>query len=167
MDIIQGRQHIHTIPSLIDSSTDWAAHFLGDHEALHKYAPYARQAFGYISTIKSYMFPLLDQISKKPDLATIALLLIIIFVSLKILNMLWQTLLFWVGLARKLVFWGGLVSLAVWMYARGPEGVMEDVDYWWQVWTKEYQYWREREDVARLARQGQPLRGGGGKNGWF
>ena len=49
-------------------------------------------------------------------------------------------------------------------------GVLEDVDYWWQVWNQEHDYWRERERVARMARrQGQGM--GMGKNvrggGWF
>ena len=117
--------------------------------------------------IKSYLFPLIDQVSKKPDLATIALLLIIFFVSLKILNMLFQTLVFWFRLARKVVFWGGLVAFAVWMYARGPDGIMEDMGYWWQVWNQEHDYWREREKAARMARQGRMMGSRAGHGGWF
>ena len=133
---------------------------MGNHETLSAYGPYARQLYSVISTIKSYLYTLIDQVSKKPDLATIALLLIIVFISLKILNMLWQTVVFWVRLAARIVFWGGLVALAVWMYSRGPEGVMEDVGYWYSVWNDEHAYWREREKAARMARQdGIPLRG--------
>lgn len=111
----------------------------------------------------------MDSISQKPDLATIALLLVILFISLKLLNMLWQTILFWVNLARKVVFYGGLVGLGLWMYTRGAEGVQEDISYWVEVWTTERDYWRERERVARLGNQVRMGGGGyGGRGGgWF
>jgi hypothetical protein len=103
------------------------------------------------------------QATKNPDLATIALLLVILFVSLKLLNMLLQSLLFWFRLARSIAFWGGLAVLALWMWTRGPEGMVEDAGYWMHVWSKEYEYWREREGAARLARNagaGGAIRGG-------
>ena len=110
--------------------------------------------------------------SSKPDLATLALLLIILFLSLKILNILVQTLLFWLRLAKRIAFWGGLLGLGVWMYTRGPEGVGEDLGYWWSVWNQDYQYWSERERVARMTRQGQRGMGPGmggyrGQGLWF
>ncbi|EME49028.1 hypothetical protein DOTSEDRAFT_96624, partial [Dothistroma septosporum NZE10] len=87
---------------------------------------------------KSYMLPLVDQLSQKPDLATIALLLVILFISLKILNMLYQTAIFWFRMARKIAFWGSLVALALWMYTRGPDGVAADTQYWFETWQGEY-----------------------------
>ena len=59
-----------------------------------------------------------------------------------------------------MVFWSLLVALALWMYNRGPEGVVEDAQYWWGVWNQDYDYWRERERVARMAKQGSR------KGGW-
>lgn len=142
--------------SLKDSPLDWAAHLLGDHyQAYQTYSPYARQAWSLISTARSYAFLLVDQVSRKPDLATIALLLVVIFVSLKILDILWQTLMFWVRLVRRVVFWGGLVVLAMWMWTRGPEGVIEDLSYWAGVWQQEKDQWVERERTARIAGQRQ------------
>lgn len=123
---------------------------MGDHVGA---LPYARQAFSAISTIKSYIVPLVDQISQKPDLATIALLLIIVLVSLKILDMLYQTVLFWARLVRRVVFWGGLAALALWMYTRGPDGVVDDVQYWFETWNGEYQKFKDQERVARLMHQ--------------
>lgn len=146
-------------------STDWAAYFLaGDHAA---YSPYLYQLYSLFSTAKSYILPLIDQVSRKPDLATIALLLIIVFVSLKILNMLVQTLLFWFRLARSVVFWGGLVVLGLWMWSRGPEGMVQDVFYWQEQWGKEYGYWKDKERVARAARQGLGSGGRQRQTGWF
>ncbi|KAK5164830.1 uncharacterized protein LTR77_009494 [Saxophila tyrrhenica] len=151
----------------MDLLPDWAAHALSNHDNLRAYYPYARTAYSYLSLARSYALPLIDQVSRKPDLATIALLLVILFISLKILNMLWQTFMFWFRMARRVVFWGGLVGLGLWMYTRGPEGAVEDVGYWVEVWGREREYWVERERVARL---GQQVRGGGPRGrgeGWF
>ena len=147
--------------NLTNTPQDWATNFLSSHENLQTYGPYARQAYGYLSTLKSYLFPLIDQVSKKPDLATIALLLLILFVSLKILNMLYQTFIFWLRLGVRILFWGSLAALGVWMYSRGPEGVLEDVQYWFDVWNQEHVYWKEREKVARMTGQGAR------RSGWY
>lgn len=86
-------------------------------------------------------------------------------VSLKILNMLWQAFMFWVRLARRVVFWGGLAALAIWMYTRGPDGMLSDIQYWAEVWTTERKYWTEQEKTVRMARQ-KPAYGRQG-TGWF
>lgn len=134
---------------------------MGDHAGA---LPYARQVFGIISTLKSYLIPIIDQLSQKPDLATIALLLIIVLVSLKILDMLYQTVMFWIRLVWRVVFWGGLAALALWMYTRGPDGVAEDMQYLFETWNGEYQNFKDQERVARLMHQ----RGGGRRQaGWY
>lgn len=154
----------HLPPPL--TCADWAAHLLGNHDNIRYYAPYAHQAYGYMSTLRSYILPLIDQVSRKPDLATIALLVVILFISLKLLNMLWQTFMFWINLARRAVFWGGLVMLGLWMYTRGPEGVQEDVQYWVEVWTSERDHWKEKDRAARMSSQ---VRGKGRarSGGWY
>ncbi|KAI7157782.1 hypothetical protein KC349_g5379 [Hortaea werneckii] len=80
----------------MDVVQDWAAYLLNDADLSH--APYLYRLYSAAGTAKSWLLPLIDQVSQKPDLATIALLLIIVLVSLKILDMLWQTLLFWMRL---------------------------------------------------------------------
>ena len=166
MDILPGK--VPRLPRLQASTNtplDWAAHFLGEHNAnnIHQYLPYAHQGYTYLSTMRSYILALIEQVSRKPDLATIALLLVILFISLKLLNMLWQTFIFWFNMARKLAFWGGLVALGLWMYTRGFEGVQEDVQYWIQVWGQERDHFRERERTARVANQGGTGWDGGGR----
>lgn len=83
--------------------------------------------------------------------------------------MLVQSVLFWFRLARRLAFWGGLAALALWMWSRGPEGMISDVQYWWGVWNQEYG--KEKENVARLAQQGMDYgrqrQRQGGNVGWF
>ncbi|SMR43401.1 unnamed protein product [Zymoseptoria tritici ST99CH_1E4] len=145
----------------MDAVQDWAAFLLSD--STLAFAPYLRQLFGYALLFKSYLTPLIAQISQKPDLATAALLLVILFVSLKILNMLLQSVLFWMRMARKVVFWVGLMAVSVWLYNRGPEGAVEDVQHLARTWTGEYQHWKEQERVARMVSQGQ---GKQGRRGW-
>ncbi|RMZ23527.1 hypothetical protein D0859_12442 [Hortaea werneckii] len=136
----------------MDVVQDWAAYLLNDVDLSH--APYLYRLYSVAGTAKSWLLPLIDQVSQKPDLATIALLLIIVLVSLKILDMLWKTLLFWMRFVRRLVLWGGIAALGLWFWSRGPDGVLEDVQYWQGQWSHEYGYWKEEERVARLARQG-------------
>ena len=137
--------------SLTSHPLDWAAHLLNDHYGTYQtYSPYARQALSLLSTIRSYTTLLIDQVTRKPDLATIALLLIVVFISLKVLDILWQALMFWVRMVRRVVFWGGLAVLGMWLWTRGPEGVVEDVGYWVGVWQAERETWVERERVARM-----------------
>lgn len=163
MDVVQGKSP-PPMPFLrTNRRPDWAAYLMGNHGMLWAYSSYGRQLYTLLNTAKSYILPLIDQVSKKPDLATIALLIVILFVSLKILNMLLQTVLFWLRLARTIAFWGGLGALGLWMYTRGPEGVWEDVQYWLKVWNQDYDYWKEKERVTRMARQ----RGGQGYTGWY
>ncbi|KAK3072319.1 hypothetical protein LTR53_007052 [Teratosphaeriaceae sp. CCFEE 6253] len=155
----------------MDVVQDWAAYALGgDHAAAFTaYSPYLYTLYNTLALIKSWTQHLVEQVSRKPDLATLALLLIIVLVSLKILNMLWQTLLFWLRLARRIVFWGGLAVVALWMWSRGPAGMVEDVQYWRGAWSHEYDYWKEREQVTRQARQGGKYGGGRqqAQGGWF
>ncbi|KAK1068766.1 hypothetical protein LTR74_005424 [Friedmanniomyces endolithicus] len=137
----------------MDIIQDWAAHFLSTHPTqallLAPYTPYLSTLTSALILAKSWLLHLIDTVSHKPDLATLALLLVIVLVSLKIVDMLWQTLLFWVRLVRRLLFWGGAVGLAVWLWSRGPAGVVEDVGYWVGAWRMEYAGWKEREMGAR------------------
>jgi hypothetical protein len=171
MDMLPGTPSIHLHPNNITTNTrtDWANHLLSRHSA---YAPYAHRAYsytstayGYLNTARGYILPLIDQVSQKPDLATIALLLVILFVSLKLLNMLYQTLIFWIRMAWRLVFWGGLVALGLWMYNRGPEGVGEDIQYWADVWMQEREYWMEQQNQRLKVEslRAQQGRGWGGR----
>lgn len=171
MDAVQGTvdnepsNSFHPPYPLTTASKDWAAQLLGNHAALQTYTPYLRQFYSLTTTAQSYIYPLIDQITHKPDIVTIALLLVILFISLKLLDLLWQTVLFWLRLARRVVFWGGLVMLGLWLYTRGPEGVWADVQYWVDVWGQEKEYWKDKDRIARMARQGGKVKGGAGS--WF
>lgn len=127
-------------------------HLLSEHGNV---PPYMRQVYSILSLVQSYALLLVDKISTKPDLTTIALLLVIVLVSLKILDMLYQTVLWWLRMIKSAVFWGGLIGLALWMYTRGPDGVAEDIQHWANTWSGEYQYWKEQERNQNIFRQRQ------------
>jgi hypothetical protein len=176
MENVQGKPSASrqgTGPVLTKSSySDWAAYLMENHNVPNvpiSYYGYARQAYSYLYAAQSRIRPLIDQVSQKPDLATLALLLIVLFISLKILNMLYQTVVFWLRMAWRLVFWGGLISLGLWMYTRGPEGVTEDLQHWYQTWNGEYQHWTEQERLARSMQEQmqQQMGGGRGQQRWY
>lgn len=151
-------QHAHNLPDGIrDQLVGLASN--------PSYLSYAQTAYSYLALASSYanliLSTIMDSISSKPDLATIALLLVIIFISLKILNMVVGTVLFWFRMARKVAFWGTLVALALWMYTRRPVGVAEDLGHWYGVWKGEYAHWSEQEKLARImTEQGIPAGAG-------
>lgn len=151
-------QHAHNLPDGIrDQLVGLASN--------PSYLSYAQTAYSYLALASSYanliLSTIMDSISSKPDLATIALLLVIIFISLKILNMVVGTVLFWFRMVRKVAFWGTLVALALWMYTRRPMGVAEDLGRWYGVWKGEYAHWSEQEQLARImTEQGIPAGAG-------
>lgn len=78
--------------------------------------------------------------------------------------MLVNTVMFWIRLAARVAFWGGLAIVGFWMWSRGPEGVIEDLGFWSGRWTEEYRYFTERQETARMARgRQQPY---GDRAGW-
>jgi hypothetical protein len=140
--------------------TDWGSYLLS---SSNPFRPYILPFLSYTSIIKAYTAPLLTAVTQKPDLATLALLLVIIFLSLKILNMLVNTVMFWIRLASKIIFWGSLAIAGLWMWTRGPQGVMEDVGHWSGVWTAEYKHFTDRTNEKIARGNQQPY---GGSSGW-
>jgi len=89
---------------------------------------------------------------------SIALLLVILFVSLKLLDMAWRAMVFWFNLAAKIVFWGSMVILVTWIWTRGPEGFMDDVQDLVAFWSKEYHDLKVRARVEKELRR---------RRGWY
>ncbi|KAF1943255.1 hypothetical protein EJ02DRAFT_443501 [Clathrospora elynae] len=126
--------------------------------------------FGIGRTLTTHLSPLLTRLVTQPDVASILALLAIFFISLKILDMMYRAVMFWVNLAIRLVFWGALVVLGLWVWNRGPEGFVEDVTDLGQYWVGEYQryssevksFQQEKENQIRVQAGRQQQR----KRGW-
>ena len=83
---------------------------------------------------------------------SIALLLVILFVSLKLLDMAWRAMVFWLNLAAKIVFWASMVMLVTWIWTRGPDGFMGDMQDLVAFWSKEYHDTKMRARVEKELR---------------
>jgi hypothetical protein len=125
--------------------------------------------FGVFKTLQSHLTPFLLRVTTQPDLASIAVLLIVLFVSFKVVDMAYRAVMFWVNLVLRLMFWGAIFSIGVWVYSRGLEGFTEDVQDLAEYWSGEYQ--RYSGEVKRFQtmkenqiRMQQGGRGGG--RGW-
>lgn len=108
--------------------------------------------------------PVLGQLSSSPDLATVVILVIILFISLKIMNMLYRTIMWWISLLTRLVLWSAVLGLGLWMWQRGITGVVDDAQHLGQEWNKNYDYWQKQELNARHA---NGMGAGGGRGAWF
>jgi hypothetical protein len=162
MEAIQGestRSHA-TRPALI-CHLDWASY-------LFRHGYLTPSLFGPLSTLNNifynYLLPTFQSLLDKPDLTKIALMLVILYISLKLVSMLVQSVLFWVRLAFRITFWGGLVVLAFWLSQRGVDGAAEDVGYWYRMWKGELEHYKSQAE--QIASQHSHGYGYGGKQGY-
>lgn len=88
-----------------------------------------------------------------------------LLVSLKILNILYRAVMFWITLALRLVFWGTVVVVGLYVWSRGWEQATQDcvvwARYWGDVWQSEYERYQEQVEVARAYQQQQAQAAGG------
>jgi len=68
-----------------------------------------------------------------PDLVQILILAVILFISLKVLDYARRVIVFWVMLVFRLVFWGSLLGLGLYVYRVGVENAGRDVGWVWGV----------------------------------
>jgi hypothetical protein len=64
-----------------------------------------------------------------PDMATLVLLAVMLLVSLKLLNMLRKTIIYWVSVAVRLGMWIVVAAVGVYVWQRGVEQGMEDLGW--------------------------------------
>lgn len=99
----------------------------------------------------STLLPLLQRIHENPDAASIGILLVVLFVSFKILNMLRRAVVSWVVFTVKTAFWSAIAWGALRLYAKGFEECAADVGALVQsateLWFKEYE--RAKKEAAR------------------
>ena len=135
-------------PGLLDhvtthSATYWTFYqrFIAAHAAFNNH---------FMTPLRTFIFnPLLSRLTSSPDLVTVALLIVVLFMSLKILDMLYRTILWWIRLITRLVFWITMLSVALWLWQRGIEGAMSDMSFWRDEWARNYQRFQAQPVNAR------------------
>ena len=105
------------------------------------------------SNINKIINPLLTKLLHSPDVPSILLLLLVLFISYKVLDLAYRSIMFWIRMSIRLAFYGGLVLIALWMYQRGADGVGADLAYVGREWNKEYQGWKKRSEMAKMQQQ--------------
>ncbi|MCJ1475910.1 hypothetical protein MMC13_004574 [Lambiella insularis] len=109
------------------------------------YEPYIRPYKRYIFVAQSYaykyIFPTLwplyrltsfflsRLLSDTPDLATLAVLAIVLFLSLKVLDILRRQIMYWMSLALRLLLWASVGLIGFYVYQRGGEQSLEDLGW--------------------------------------
>ncbi|KAJ5946478.1 Nuclear pore assembly and biogenesis protein APQ12 [Penicillium verhagenii] len=69
--------------------------------------------------------------AQMPDLVSVFMLVVILFISFKVLDYARRLVMFWVMLAFRLLFWGSLLGLGVYVYQVGVENAGRDLGWLW------------------------------------
>jgi len=120
----------------------------------------------YLSSLPAYLSSALNQASayKPPtDLPSLALILIIFVLAYILLTWVWAMIRFWVRLVSNIVFWGAIVGVGAYVWVRGIDGVVQDVQEWSEVWKAEYGRARVEWEKVKVEGYAQPRQG---RRGW-
>jgi hypothetical protein len=123
--------------------------------------------FGITRTLQTHLQPLFTRLVTEPDAASILVVVAALFISFKILDMMYRAVLFWVNLVFRLVLWGGVGLIGLWVYNRGVDGFVQDVQDLAGRWAGEYEkysgevkkYQQDQEAQIRLQAKQQQGRG--------
>jgi hypothetical protein len=110
---------------------------------------------GITRTLQTHLNPFITRLVTQPDVASILALLAVLFISLKILDMMYRAVMFWVNMVIRLAFWGSILVLGLWVWNRGPEGFIEDITGLAEHWMGEYEKYSSEVKGFREAEKGQ------------
>ncbi|KAE9971163.1 hypothetical protein EG328_005817 [Venturia inaequalis] len=97
-------------------------------------------AYTYAICAQNYFLAALDVLTQsEASWQTIAITLLALLIALKIFSWVVNAIFSWVFLALRLAFWLCVGLFAVYVYQRGPEGMIEDVNGIVNTWTGEYE----------------------------
>ena len=93
---------------------------------------YFAQSYAY-----KYLFPTLwplyrltriafSRLSDAPDIATIIVLIILAYISLKVLDILRRQIVYWISVSLKLILWASVAFIGYYVYQRGVDQSLED-----------------------------------------
>lgn len=111
--------------------------------------PYLRPVRQLVWQLQAASVPLVNQFltfsQEQPAIITLFLLAFMLVISLQILNFARRVIAWWMRLVVRLVFYGGLIVLALAIWQRGVGETVEDVSGWGrevaEVWSREYRRW--------------------------
>ncbi|KAL4969139.1 Apq12 family protein [Aspergillus stella-maris] len=73
--------------------------------------------------------PLAHLLASMPDLASVLVLIFVLFISFKVLDYTRRAVMFWVWLTFRLAWWATVFSLGIYMYQAGWEKVARDLGF--------------------------------------
>lgn len=151
MDFLQGLRSVLFLQlhnAINDSYSDYlpqAAYFYNTY--YRPYAPYLAPIYRALFLAQSYfyryVFPVLYPLyticnnalqslsSDAPDLLTLGILAIVLFISLKALDYMRRTIVYWISLAIRLGMWAALIGAGIYVSQRGVEQSVEDLGWVW------------------------------------
>ncbi|KAH8425905.1 Apq12 family protein [Aspergillus melleus] len=77
--------------------------------------------------------PLANLLTAMPDLLSVFILLLALFISLKVLDYGRRLVMFWVTLALRLVYWGFIIGAGVYVYNAGLEKAAQDLGWFYGI----------------------------------
>ena len=105
------------------------------------YQPYIRPFMRYVYYAQSYaykyLFPTLwplyrltrmvfSRLSDAPDIVTVVVLVLVAWISLRVLDILRRQIVYWISVALKLLLWAAVALIGFYVYQRGVEQSLED-----------------------------------------
>ena len=112
----QLQTHLPTLQNLIASGR-WTAHLSTLRTTYAE--PYVVQPLASLLT------------SSMPDLVSVLLLILILFLTLKVLDYARRIIVFWVVLVVKVVFWAVVLGGSYWVYQVGIERALANLGWFW------------------------------------
>lgn len=104
-----------------------------------------------------------------PDLVQLLILGLILFISLKVLDYARRVIMFWVMLVFRLVFWGSVLGLGLYVYRVGVENAGRDLGWLWGVvlgFVEDFQARAAANNGASGNASGRGWGAGAGKKGY-
>lgn len=98
-----------------------------------------------------------------PDLFSIVLLVIIFYISIRVLDYARRVIMFWVMLAFRLAFWGSVLGFAWYVYRVGIDTAGRDVGWLFGVISGFIQDFQQRAVAAANANPHDPKSGAWGR----
>ncbi|KAF2804820.1 uncharacterized protein BDZ99DRAFT_467069 [Mytilinidion resinicola] len=117
-----------------------------------------------LSSIPAKIQSFSNTVSPPTDLNQLAVTLVIIVLLYILVSWVWALVRFWISLATRVIFWSAIVVAGAYVWMRGIEGVVEDLQEWAEVWTAEYG--KAKVEYARYQADGQWQKPIGARRGW-